>query len=90
MSYGPIIWIEGGIGAGKTTLTEKMAKALNLRAIYEPVEGNPYLARFYEEPKRWAFPMQIESRPGGDDVPHNNILLKSTEMIHFSKSGSLG
>jgi len=60
MTYGPIIWIEGGIGAGKTSLTAKMAEALNLRAIMEPVADNPYLGRFYEDPKRWAFPMQIE------------------------------
>ena len=58
--YGPIIWNEGIIGAGKTTATEKMAEALNLRPIYEPVDSNPYLAKFYKDPKRYAFPMQIE------------------------------
>ena len=56
---GSIIWVEGLIGSGKTTLTEKIAQTLNLRALYEPVEANPYLKIFYEDPKRWAFPMQI-------------------------------
>ncbi len=57
--YGPILWIEGIIGAGKSTITQKLAEALGLRAIFEPVESNPYLERFYKEPGRWAFPMQM-------------------------------
>ena len=44
---GPIIWIEGIIGCGKTTLTEMLAAALKLRAIFEPVDSNPYLKLFY-------------------------------------------
>lgn len=58
--YGPVIWVEGIIGAGKSTLTTELSDKLNLRPIMEPVETNPYLGRFYEDPKRWAFPMQIE------------------------------
>ena len=56
---GPVIWVEGTIGSGKTTLTKKLAKRLDLRPFLEPVEANPYLDRFYEDPKRWSFPMQI-------------------------------
>lgn len=60
MSHGPIIWLEGIIGAGKTTVTKTLAEALSLRAIYEPVGSNPYLKLFYEDPRRYAFVMQIE------------------------------
>lgn len=61
----PIIWIEGNIGAGKTTLTKIIAEKLNLKPIFEPAgdgevgEVNPLLEAFYADPKAFAFPMQI-------------------------------
>ena len=59
MDIKPVLWIEGIIGAGKTTLANQLADALNMRAIHEPVESNPYLGLFYENPKQWAFTMQM-------------------------------
>lgn len=56
---GPVIWVEGLIGAGKSTLTQKLSEELKLRPVFEPVDSNPYLERFYVDPKRWAFPMQM-------------------------------
>ena len=41
--------------AGKTTLTEKLAKHYGWKAEFEAVDDNPYLADFYEDMKRWAF-----------------------------------
>ena len=60
MKFGAHIWIEGIIGAGKTTVTRKLADELNLRPLFEPVEANPYLDDFYKNPKEHAFAMQIE------------------------------
>ena len=51
--------IAGNIGAGKTTLTELIAKHYNWKAEYEDVIENPYLEDFYEDMKRWSFNLQI-------------------------------
>ncbi len=53
------IAIIGNIGAGKTTLTQLLGKHYNWDVMYEAVEGNPYLADFYEDMERWAFNLQI-------------------------------
>lgn len=53
------IAIVGNIGAGKTTLTELLAKHLNWEPQYEAVEDNPYLEDFYSDMKRWSFNLQI-------------------------------
>jgi len=53
------ITIEGCIGAGKTTLTQKLAKDFNGKLILEEFEGNPFLPKFYEDPERHAFPVEL-------------------------------
>lgn len=59
-----LLWVEGTIGSGKSTFSREIAKRLGLRLIEEPVgdgEGqeNPYLAKFYQDPKKYAFGMQM-------------------------------
>lgn len=49
----------GMIGAGKSTLTEIIAETFGTEAFYEEVDNNPILDKFYEDPKRWAFSLQI-------------------------------
>jgi deoxyadenosine/deoxycytidine kinase len=53
------IAIVGNIGAGKTTLTEMLAKNYGWEPLYEAVDNNPYLEDFYSEMKRWSFNLQI-------------------------------
>ncbi|GAB3181391.1 deoxynucleoside kinase [Telluribacter humicola] len=53
------IAITGNIGAGKTTLTQMLGQHYGWEALYEAVEGNPYLADFYKDMERWAFNLQI-------------------------------
>lgn len=53
------IAITGNIGAGKTTLAEKLAEHYGWEVYYEAVDGNPYLAPFYEDMKAWAFHLQV-------------------------------
>jgi deoxyadenosine/deoxycytidine kinase len=53
------IAIEGNIGAGKTTLTHLLAKQLNARIILEEFADNPFLPKFYKDPKQYAFPLEL-------------------------------
>lgn len=53
------ITIEGCIGAGKTTLAEKLAADLNAQLILERFKDNPFLAKFYKEPEHYAFPLEM-------------------------------
>ena len=53
------IAIAGNIGAGKTTLTKKLSKDLNINPIFESVDDNPYLESFYGDMSRWCFNLQI-------------------------------
>lgn len=53
------IAVAGNIGAGKTTLTEMLAKHFKWTPHYENVEHNPYLVDFYEDMHRWSFNLQV-------------------------------
>jgi len=53
------IAIVGNIGAGKTTLTELLAKNYGWDPLFEVVDNNPYLEDFYSDMKRWSFNLQI-------------------------------
>ena len=54
-----IIAVSGNIGAGKTTLVNRLAQHYGAQAEFEAVRDNPYLNDFYEDIARWAFPLQI-------------------------------
>ena len=51
--------IEGNIGAGKTSLATKMAKDFNAKLILERFKENPFLPKFYKDPTRFAFPLEM-------------------------------
>ena len=51
--------IEGVIGAGKTSLARMLARDSGARLHLEVVDDNPFLPRFYADPKRHAFQTQI-------------------------------
>ncbi|NVK22157.1 MAG: deoxynucleoside kinase [Kangiellaceae bacterium] len=53
------IAIEGPIGVGKTTLARKLAEVLGSDLILEEAEENPFLERFYQDPKTGALPTQL-------------------------------
>jgi len=53
------IAIEGNIGAGKTTLATRMSQQFSTRLILEQFEDNSFLPKFYEDPSRYAFPLEL-------------------------------
>ncbi len=53
------IAIEGNIGAGKTTLSQLLAKHYNAKLVLEEFAENPFLTKFYENPKQYAFPLEL-------------------------------
>ena len=54
-----LIAIEGNIGAGKTTLSQILAKKLQAKLVLEEFAENPFLAVFYKNPKQYAFPLEL-------------------------------
>ena len=53
------IAIEGNIGAGKTTLATLLAAHLGARLVLEEFADNNFLPKFYAEPERYAFPLEL-------------------------------
>lgn len=53
------IAIEGNIGAGKTSLAKKIAQDFNAKVILERFADNAFLPKFYEEPERYAFTLEM-------------------------------
>lgn len=53
------IAIEGNIGAGKTSLVSKIANDFNAQPILERFKDNPFLPKFYKDPSRYAFSLEM-------------------------------
>ena len=51
--------VEGPIGVGKSSLAEILAESLGARLVREDPGGNPFLASFYRDPRRYALSAQL-------------------------------
>jgi deoxyguanosine kinase len=51
--------IEGNIGAGKTTLATRIAEQFNAHLILEHFADNPFLPKFYDDPGKYSFPLEL-------------------------------
>ena len=51
--------IEGNIGSGKSSLSKKIATDFDANLILEEFENNPFLPKFYEDPEKNAFPLEL-------------------------------
>jgi deoxyadenosine/deoxycytidine kinase len=54
-----LVLVAGNIGAGKTSLADKLGHKLGWRTGFETIENNPYLGKFYGDMKSWAFHLQV-------------------------------
>ncbi|MBI2730084.1 MAG: deoxynucleoside kinase [Sphingobacteriales bacterium] len=81
------ITIEGNIGAGKTTLAHLLAKHYNARLILEEFADNPFLAKFYENPQQYAFPVELffmaERYKQLKDLIHTKDLFQSITISDY-------
>ena len=53
------IVVEGPIGVGKTSLAKILASEFHARTVFEKVEDNPFLPKFYDDPETYAFQNQL-------------------------------
>ena len=79
-----LIVVAGNIGAGKTSLTQRLGERLGWDTGFESVTDNPYLADFYEDMASWSFHLQVfhlghrsNQLQAAADAPGSNILDRS-------------
>ncbi len=81
------ITIEGNIGAGKTTLSLLLSRHYNARLILEQFADNPFLAKFYEQPQQYAFPLEVfflaERYKQLKDLLHTKDLFQSITISDY-------
>jgi deoxyadenosine/deoxycytidine kinase len=81
------ITVEGNIGAGKTTLSQLLAKHYNARLVLEEFADNPFLAKFYEQPQQYAFPVELffmaERYKQLKDMLHSKDLFQSITVSDY-------
>jgi deoxyadenosine/deoxycytidine kinase len=85
--------IEGNIGAGKTSLSSMIAEKYNARLILEQFEENPFLPKFYRDPGRYSFPLELSFLASRYKQLHRELtspeLFKSFTVADYFFSKSL-
>ena len=94
MSY-RFIAVEGNIGAGKTTLSRMIAQHYNSRLILEEFVDNNFLPKFYNNPERFAFPLelsfladrykQLKNLINNQDLFHDKIVIGTNRTHNISE-----
>ena len=79
-----LVLVAGNIGAGKTSLTERLGARLGWRTSFESVVDNPYLGDFYQDMRQWSFHLQIFFL--GHRAQHHLALARSPESAIADRS----
>ena len=82
------IVIEGNIGAGKTTLSQLVARDYGCRLILEQFSDNPFLPLFYDNPERYAFSVELffmteRHKQLQDELKQTNLFQQSVVADYF-------
>lgn len=82
------ITIEGCIGAGKTTLSSRIAEQFGAKLILEQFEENAFLPKFYSDPEHYAFPLEMSFmaeryRQLRDLLSHGDLFASFTIADYF-------
>ena len=81
------IAVEGNIGAGKTTLSQLLSQHYNSKLMLEEFAENPFLTKFYENPKQYAFPLELfflaERFKQQQDLIKNTDLFQSVTISDY-------
>jgi deoxyadenosine/deoxycytidine kinase len=86
------IVIEGNIGAGKTSLAKKIAAEYNANLVLEEFEDNPFLPKFYKNPDKYSFHVELSFLASRyqqliNEIPYKNLFKTFTLAdFYFSKS----
>ncbi|MGI9329253.1 MAG: deoxynucleoside kinase [Gammaproteobacteria bacterium] len=86
MSDSRYIAIEGPIGVGKTSLAKRLAESLDSELLLEDADANPFLERFYQDPRGHALPAQLFflfQRIGQIDHLRQSDLFSDTRVADF-------
>lgn len=87
MKYNFLV-IEGNIGSGKTSLTTRISEQYNAKLILEQFADNPFLPKFYNEPDKYAFPLELSFlaeryRQLKDDLAKQDLFKDFTVADYF-------
>lgn len=80
------ITIEGNIGAGKTSFTQMITREYECRLILEQFADNPFLPLFYENPKRFAFTVELFFMTERYKQLENSLIAHQTLFDEFTIS----
>ena len=72
--------IEGNIGAGKTTLSKRIAEEYNAKLILEQFADNPFLPKFYDDKERYSFPLELSFLADRYNQVKNQVL--NLDLFH--------
>ena len=82
----PYIVVEGAIGVGKTSLAKRLATSFNAALMLEQAEENPFLERFYRNPRAAALPAQLFflfQRAKQLEALHQQDLFAATHVLDY-------